>query len=553
MTTLDDVERTLDAEVCVIDDADGPTSIAGVMGGARSEVRDGTTRVLMEAATWNGPNIQRTSTRLGLRTEASGRFEKQLQPEQGLEGQAVATRLMVELCGARPVGGTIDVGGPGPAPVTVRLRDARTERLLGAPVPRANAARILTELGFGVADAGDGLDVTVPHWRRGDVYREADLIEEVARLWGLDRFPPTLPSRRGAVGRLAPEQRVRRRAEDALVGAGLSEAVGWSFTSRAVARRLGLPEDFVVLENPMSEEQSVMRTTLLGSLLDSLHRNTSRGMPDVRLFEYGAVYHPGSSAEPTGNPWYPQGDPELPAERMRIGALMTGRVRPASWGDAEPPRADFFAAKGVLEALMRALRVDWRVEAAAERPFLQPRRAAAVLVGDAHAGWLGELHPAVAAQWDLDGVAGFELDFGVLAARRDRRAALRGPDLVPRRSARTSRSSSATACRPRACSTSIRSAGGALLPSAEVFDVYRGAQVGEGRSSLALRLEFRAPDRTLTDEEVAQRREKIVAALREQVGGELRALGSPCSAPAGTRARSRRCSSTATRSSSSRT
>src|SRR5688500_5783566 len=358
MTTLDDIERTLDADMCVIDDADGPTSIAGIMGGARSEVRDGTTRVLMEAATWNGPNIQRTSTRLGLRTEASGRFEKQLQPEQGLEGQAVATKLMVDLCGARPVGGTIDVGGPGPAPVTLRLRDARTERLLGAPVPRGDAARILAGLGFGVADAQDGLDVTVPAWRRADVEREADLIEEVARIWGLDRLPSTLPSRRGAVGRLAPEQRVRRRAEDALVGAGLFEAVGWSFSSPSVEARLGLEGDAVVLENPMSEDHSVMRTTLLGSLLDSLRRNTSRGTDDVRLFEYGAIYRPRASSEPTGNPWYPVGDAELPMERMHIAALMTGRVRPASWSDAEPPRADFFAAKAVLEALMRALRVE---------------------------------------------------------------------------------------------------------------------------------------------------------------------------------------------------
>ena len=262
MTTLDDVERTLDPDVCVIDDAEGPTSIAGIMGGARSEVRATTTRVLMEAATWNGPNIQRTSTRLALRTEASGRFEKQLQPEQGLEGQAVATQLMLELCGARPVGGTIDAGGPGPEPAAIRLRDARTERLLGVPVPRADAARILSALGFGVGEAGDGLDVTVPPWRRGDVEREADLIEEVARLWGLERIPATLPSRRGAVGRLAPEQRLRRRAEDALVGAGLSEAVGWSFAAPDLARGLGLADGAVVLENPMSEEQSVMRTTL---------------------------------------------------------------------------------------------------------------------------------------------------------------------------------------------------------------------------------------------------------------------------------------------------
>jgi phenylalanyl-tRNA synthetase beta chain len=521
MTTLDDVQRTLDPEVCVIDDAEGPTSIAGVMGGARSEVRDSTTRVLMEAATWNGPNIHRTSTRLGLRTEASGRFEKQLQPEQGLEGQAVATKLMIELCGARPVGGTIDAGGPGPEPVTLRLRDARTERLLGAPVPRADAARILAGLGFGVAEAEDGLDVTVPPWRRGDVEREADLIEEVARLWGLDRIPATLPSRRGAVGRLAPEQRLRRRAEDALVGAGLSEAVGWSFSSPDVAHRLGLPDDAVALENPMSEDHSVMRTTLLGSLLDSLRRNASRGFDDVRLFEYGAVYLPGTSSEPTGNPWYPVGDPELPVERTHLAALMTGRVRPASWGDEEPPRADFFAAKGVLEALMRALRVDWRVEPSSDRPFLHPRRAATVRVGDADAGWLGELHPSVAAEWDLGGVAGFELDFGVLAgAATD---VPRYEDLTSFPAIRQDIAVVVADDVPAArVLDAIRSAGGALLRGAEVFDVYRGAQVGEGRASLAIRLEFRAADRTLTDEEVAQRREKIVAALREQVGGELR-------------------------------
>ena len=522
MTTLDDVSRTLGPEVCVIDDADGPTSIAGIMGGARSEVRDSTTRVLMEAATWNGPNIQRTSARLALRTEASGRFEKGLQPEQGLEGQAVATRLMLELCGARAVGGTIDVGDPGPAPVRLRLRDARTERLLGAPVPRADAARLLARLRFGVAEAGDGLDVTVPAWRRDDVAREADLIEEVARLWGLDRFPATLPSRCGAVGRLAPEQRLRRRAEDALVGAGLSEAVGWSFSSPDIARRLGLPADAVALENPMSEDHSVMRTTLLGSLLDPLRRNSARGIDDVRLFELGAVYLPGvAGTEPTGNPWYPLPDPELPTERTHLGALLTGRMRPPGWRDPEPARADFFAAKGVLEALMRALRVPLRVDPASAAPFLQPRRAATVLAGGSPAGWLGELHPTVAAAWDLEGVAGFELDFGVLTAAAGD---------VPRYEDLTSfpaiRHDLAVVVADDVPSErvldAVRSAGGALLVGAEVFDVYRGEQVGAGRASLALRLEFRAPDRTLTDDEVAQRRKKIVAALREQVGGELR-------------------------------
>ena len=543
MTTLDGVERTLDPEVCVIDDAEGPTSIAGVMGGARSEVHTGTTRVLMEAATWNGPNIQRTSTRLALRTEASGRFEKGLQPEQALEGQAVATKLMLDLCGARAVGATIDVGGPGPAAAVLRLRDARVERLLGAPVPRADAARILRSLGFGVAEAErsgeaspgeatadgaafgrgmNGLDVTVPPWRRADVEREADLIEEVARVWGLDRFPATLPSRRGAVGRLAPAQRARRRAEDALVGAGLSEAVGWSFTSPAVARRLGPDDEAVVLENPMSEDQSVMRTTLLGSLLDSLRRNHSRGIEDVRLFEVGAVYLLGpAGSEPTGNPWYPVPDPMLPTERTHLGALLTGRVRPAGWSDPEPPRADLFAAKGVLEALMRALRVPWRVDAAGAEPFLHPRRAATVMVGETPAGWLGELHPSVAAAWDLEGVAGFELDFSVLASAAT--GVPRYEDLTSFPAIRQDLAVVVADDVPAArVLEAIRSAGGALLVGAEVFDVYRGAQVGEGYASLALRLEFRAPDRTLTDDEVAQRRDKIVAALREQVGGELR-------------------------------
>ena len=544
MTTLDDVERRLDAGMCVIEDDDGPTSIAGIMGGARSEVRETTTRVLMEAATWNGPNVQRTSTRLGLRTEASGRFEKGLQPEQGLEGQAVAARLMIELCGARPVGGTIDVGGPGPAPRVLRLRDSYTERLLGAPVPRADAARILAGLGFGVGQADDGLDVTVPHWRRADVTREADLVEEVARLWGLDRLPATLPARRGAVGRLAPAQRLRRRAEDALVGAGLSEAVGWSFAAPDLADRLGFTGDDprahpIGLDNPMSEDQSVMRTTLLGSLLDALHRNRTRGFEDVRLFEYGAIYlqptqgvrplesrglkgsDPLSRGDADVNPWYPVRDPALPDERARLGALLTGRMRPPSWSEPEPPRADFFAAKGVLEALMRALRVPFAVEPTSAEPFLHPRRGAAVTAGGERAGWLGELHPTVAGAWDLEGVAGFELDMAVLAAAAT--LTPRYEDLTSFPSVRQDLAVVVPEGVPAARVLElVRAAGAPLLAGAEVFDVYRGPQVGEGRSSLALRLEFRAADRTLTDEEVGRRREAIMAALAEQVGGELR-------------------------------
>jgi phenylalanyl-tRNA synthetase beta chain len=518
MTTLDELERRLDSRMVVIDDAEGPTSIAGVMGGMRSEVNDSTTRVLMEAATWNGPNIQRTTSRLTLRTEASGRFEKGLSPELALEGQAMAARLMVELCGARPVGGLIDVGGPGPEPAVLRLREARVEALLGMAIPRDEQAKILERLGFGVVGADDGLDVSVPHWRRNDVTREADLVEEVGRIWGYEKLPTTLPSRRGVSGRLEPEQKLRRRAEDALVGAGISEILGWSFAAPGLVEKLSIPADdprarVVALANPMSEDQSVLRTSLLGPLLDNVERNRARGHEDVRLWQYGAVYFDrgAKGSDPLDR---------LPDERQHLAAVLTGHLRPPTWRDPEPPKADFFAAKGVVGAVLAALRVPWEVEPSRE-PFLHPGRSARVLAGGEPAGWLGELHPAVAARWDVEQAAGFELDFGVLAER-----AVLTPDYEDLTSFPAVRQDMAVVV-PDGVSAAqvvavVRKAGGALLRRAEVFDVYRGAQVGEGSSSLALRLEFRAPDRTLTDEEAAERREKIVAALADQLGARLR-------------------------------
>ena len=514
MTTLDDIERTFDPDTLIIEDDEGPTSIAGIMGGERSEVRATTTRVLMEAATWNGPNIQRTSTRLGLRSEASGRFEKGLQPEQTMDGQGIAAKLMLELTGARLVPGTVDVGGPGLPPRTIHLRDARLERLLGTPIPRDEAAEILRRLEFDVAEAADGLDATVPYFRRDDVTREADLVEEVARLWGLEKLPATLPSRRGAVGVLAPEQRLRRRAEDALTGLGLSEMVGWSFASPELVGRLRIPPDdsrhaTVRVRNPMSEDQSVLRTTLLGSLLEGARLNHARGMPDVRLFELGAVYF---DRERPG-----ERRPEpLPDERRRLGALLTGTPRPPSWREEHPPHADFFATKAVLAGVLDTLRVPWSVERGAE-PFLHPGRTARVLVDGEEAGWLGELHPAVAREWDLEGGAAFELDLGALE-----RAATQVPHYQDLTSYPAVRQDRAWWFAPDVAAAdviaTVREAGGPLLREAEVFDVYPA----EDRVSLAVRLEFRADDRTLTDEEVAQRRAKIDAAVAERLGGEPR-------------------------------
>jgi phenylalanyl-tRNA synthetase beta chain len=513
MQSLDGQTRRLDSEMVVIADDEGPTSIAGVMGGARSEVQDSTTRVLMEVANWDGANIHRTSLKLGLRSEASGRNEKGLQPEQAMEAQAIATRLMIELCGARMLPGTIDVGGDGPPLRTVVLRDARVTSLLGVEVARERCAEILTALEFKPTLAPEGLDVVVPAFRRTDVTREADLIEEVARLGALQDLPATLPSRHGASGRLTDVQRLRRAAADALTAQGLHEIVGWSFEGPEQVARLRIADRPVVeLENPMSADQSRLRTTLLGSLLDVGQRNRSRGAAALRLFEAGAVYLPD-----------PGGPAALPSEPYHVAVLLSGPVRPATWRDPEPPAADFFAAKGVLGGMLDTVHVPWTVEADPEAaPFLHPGRAARVLIAGTQAGWIGEVHPEVAAGWDWDDpVAAFELDLDV-AAGHVRFAAYQ--DLTSFPEIREDLAVIVADTVPAAQVLDVvRAAGGALLAGAEVFDVYRDEQrIGAGNVSLALRLRFRAPDRTLTDEEVATRRRKIAAALTSQLQGRVR-------------------------------
>jgi phenylalanyl-tRNA synthetase beta chain len=538
--TLDGQTRTLDAETIVIEDGDGPTSIAGLMGGARSEVVPETTRVLMEVATWDGPTIHRASWRLGLRSEASSRFEKGLQPEQCMHAQAIATRLMIECAGARVAPGTIDVAQSLPPLQVLRLREARVESILGIAVPAERQREILQALDFGceTAEGGDptegGLDVTVPALRRADVTREVDLIEEVARIDGLERLPATLPARRGAAGRLSHAQRVRRVAEDAMVGRGLYEVVGWSFAEHSLLDRLQLPLEHemrrvVTLENPMSDAQSIMRPALLGSLLDAARHNVARNGPDVAIFESGTVYR--ALADATDDA--PRTKRHGADEHHALGVLLSGALAPRSWL-GEPAQADFFAAKALLAGLLDSLHVHWSVKQA-QWPFLHPGRSAAVLArvpegagGGEHAegkpltlGFVGELHPLVASAWGIERTtAAFAIDLGKLALAAPEVVAFEafGSFPVLRQDIAVTLPEDVPA---RDVLHGVRRAGGEELDGAEIFDVYAGSQVGEGRRSLALALSLRSLARTLTDEDVAPARERIVAALAE-LGGELR-------------------------------
>lgn len=519
MTTLDDVERTFDAETVLVCDREGPSGIAGIMGGQRSEVSDETTRVLLEVANWNGTNILRTSRMLGLRSEASARFEKQLHPELCMRAQRIASRLLVELCGAKLVPGTIDVSAEIPEPRQLRLRNARVEGLLGMAISQQDQKTYLERLGFEVEPDGEDLQVVVPPDRHYDVTREADLIEEVARVHGLDEhLPTTLPSAGGAVGGLSRDQRLRRRAEDALRDLGLDQVVGWSFTDPGEATRLRIPGDdpratFVTLANPLSEEQSVMRTTLLGSLLDIAARNVARGVDSLALFESTRVYLAEGAAEFAGD------RPAPFAEPHRFGGIAVGTLSPRSWrGGGEA--ADFFALKGVVEALAEQLGVQLGF-ASSEEPFLHPGRTATVSVNGNGVGWLGEVHPLVCRTWDLEAAVAFELDAAPLLA-----AATLGEESYEDVTTFPAVYQDLAVVIPAGTPASqvreaVLAGGGELLHAARVFDLYEGEQLGADRKSLALNLEFRAPDRTLTDEEVAGLREAIKAKL-DEIGGTLR-------------------------------
>jgi phenylalanyl-tRNA synthetase beta chain len=516
LVTLDGEERVLDANTVLVCDAEGPTGIGGVMGGAASEVSDATTRVAMEAATWNGPNILETSSKLALRTEASSRFERQLHPDLALAAQRLAARLMVEVCGARIVPGTIDVAQPVPPPPRILLRSARVEGLLGVRIEPEETAAILGRLGFGTEPRNGDVEVEVPYFRQTDVTREADLIEEVARIHGLDRLPTTLPSREHAVGRLTPAQKRRRTAADLLVGRGLSEIVTFSFVAPAVTAKLRLPPDdartrVLLIQNPLSEDQSAMRTTLLPGLLATAQHNVARDQRSLALFEIGRVF-------------LSNGPDMQPEERLHLGVLLAGEVRPKTWR-SEPQLADFYVVKGLLAGVLEALGVEWRLVDGGPA-FLHPGRAAEVLIDTRDAGYLGEVHPLVARGFGLEELehppAVFEIDLGLALAAAEKKER-RFKDLITYPPVHQDIAVVVDeAVEAQTVADCVRTAGGSELRSVRIFDLYRGEQVGTGKKSLALRLEFQSSERTLTDADVAAIRERIERHLAQEVGGTLR-------------------------------
>ena len=498
LTTLDGVERTLTARHGVVACPDGALALAGIMGGASSEVSDSTRTVALEAAYWDPLSIRRGAKSLGMHTEASHRFERGADPE----GTATATARIAHLL-ARIGAGTARPGlidrHPAPRPSRrVTLRSARTDAVLGTAVPRERAHAILTGLGFRAERAADSAAYAVPSWR-SDVSREIDLIEEVGRHHGLGRIPSTVPPARGAEG-LRPRQLRERRLRELLVGAGLTEVITLAFVSEALAA--GSPPR-VPIENPLSEEQGVLRSSLVvPGLLSVLRTNVRQGRRDVAIFEIGRVFTPRDG---------------MPAEEERLGVLLAGHLGGGHWSAPARP-ADFFDVKAVLELIGDRLRLaPWSLAEDGVPELLHPGQSARVADDGGASGWLGALHPDVLRAWDLRGevyVAELPLDpvLDAPPAPARYRALAKAPPVLRDLSVVCDRALSAAAIEAR-----VRASGGGRLRSVRVVDRYEGPPLPPGKVSLTLALVFQDPERTLTGDEVQAGVERVV--------GELRAAG----------------------------
>jgi len=539
--TLDHVDRELDPETLLIADAAGPLGIAGVMGAATSEITDATTNVIVESAIFDPVSIRRTAFRYALRSEASLRFEKGQEHRLARLGADRTARLIAEWAGGRVAAGAVDTNPAEPAPARLAFRPARVNRLLGVELPTAEQRDLLARVGVttdvappgtrvAVAAAPMPLDVdpgdvevlvaTVPSWRR-DLAIEADVTEEVARVRGYEVVPEILPHTPMPHYRHSP-LRLRHLVRETLVGAGLSEAVTYALVSPAMVERFGPPDDPpvegegvaagrpVIVTNPLSSQHSVMRQSLLGSLLEVVSTNLRQGRPDVAIFEIGKGYG-ATDDDDTTHEWW------------RLGVALTGAAEDPAWNRPSHPY-DLHDAKGVIELLARRLGLPAPTYTPLSNdPHLHPGRSARVAAGDVLVGRIGAVHPAQldALELRVDEVFVAELAIAGLSGGQPSvpRAA------TPARHPAVDRDLAVivTDAMPAAdVEASIRRHGGPLLRSVVLFDIYRGRPLDEHDKSLAFRLAFQAQDRTLTEGEVDGAIEAVTAGLAADVGGRLR-------------------------------
>ena len=513
ITTLDKQERSLTEDMLVIADQENPVALAGVMGGFDSEITESTKTVLVEAARFHPVNNRRTARSLGLKSEASTRFEKGVDPT-GTEFAARRTAYLLEkLAGGSAVPGFVDVY-PVTLPVrTIDINPLRVRDVLGFNLPTEKMQEIFKQLGFGVAQKGELLAVTVPT-RRFDIEIEVDLVEELARIYGYDHIETTFPVGVMTQGEKPGEQKNLDVIKKILLGAGLSEVITLSFMKEATFDALRIPEGHLMrraipVKNPLSEEQGILRTTLLGNMLDTVKYNLNRQQEDIYIFETGKTF----TAEKL--PLTRQ-----PEEKVTLGIIITGKRGEKHWHET-PPYADFYWLKGVVEGLFQALNLKGLAFQPGQIPYLHPTQGAFICHEDKVIGVLGSIHPGVLDNFDIiEKVFGVEIDLTSVISRTEpltykglarypaisRDIALTAPMDIP----------------AAAVEQVIKEAGGDLVEKVLLFDMYMGEQVAKGYKSLAYTVVYRDYEETLRDERVNKVQADILKALQKELGVCLR-------------------------------
>lgn len=513
-TTLDSQQRILTSADLVICDAARPVALAGIMGGQNSEIEDSTVSILLESACFKPAAVRKTSKRLGLHTESSHRFERGIDIGGVVRALDRAAALIIELAGGVSAQGVLDVCSAVSEPPAIRFRPEKANSLIGIDLPREEIIQILKRLECQVTEIQDGsLDVAPPSYRV-DIEREIDLVEEIARLNGFDKIPATLPIARIASDRPSKHQHLEKSVRNILVDHGMNEIINFSFTDPGAAGKLMLAADdprhvAIKLCNPLVDEQSVMRTSLLPGLLETVARNINFRSLDLKLFEMRRVYLP-----VTGE--------DIPHEPLYIVGALCGSRDGDVWNRPNE-LIDFYDAKGIVESLLGILAVGgltWLSEGV--ETYYHPGKSCRVMVGRDQIGSVGELHPTVQENFGIEKpVFCFELDFEKLVKLSRSKRTITAPSRFPD-STRDIALLAADDLQSEALLACVRSVKAKEIEHIQIFDVYKGKGIPNGHKSIAIRIRYRSYERTLTDEEVSTLHKKVTDSLINKLGVSLR-------------------------------
>ena len=509
MTTLDGVERTLDTDNIVITNGTAPIALAGVMGGLDSEITDETVTVALEAALFNPVLIRKTAGKFNLRSESSSRFEKGINVATIRTAGQHAAELIHELAGGTIVAGTASVDTVEVKDTEVVITLEKINRSLGTAISSGEVTAIFNQLGFASTFDGEIFTVAVPP-RRWDISIYADILEEVARIYGYDNLPETLPITPALPTALTPKQHTMRITRRFMEGAGLTQNISYVLTTAEKAREYAVEDkEGIRLAWPMSEDRSTLRMNLLSTLLDNAAYNVARKNTDIQFYEIGRVF-------------FPSADSVLPIEAERLAGVMTGMAYQKDWQMAAEP-VNFYHAKGVLDGYFETMGLSdqIRFEAAKDLKWMHPGRTAAVYLGDAYIGYVGQVHPATANAYDLKETYAFEIDFEAIIAAPKEVITQQPIPKFPGVTRDVALLVDETVTHQQIVKT-IKENGGKFLKEVHLFDIYQGKGIEDGKKSVAYSMSFLNPEATLVDEDINKAFTKLVAALETECGAAIR-------------------------------